>query len=688
MKKINNFFKKIINKIVSFNYVEYAKTNKQFIAFIIGNLINAMLLRFFTVQNYFAIKPILADLAIILILGSFVYLFKAKKQFTYLMIISFLFTVICIVNSLYYTYYMSFASFSLIAVSLTVVDVGDAVVKNVLQFKDFIFLWQLIFMLIYHHHLKKKKYYDFAGPKENRKKRFSGTLISGIVVYIIFFSTVTAVEFSRLSKQWNREFLVTKFGVYTYQLNDLFKSLDAKFNTLFGYDNAAKNFREYYDNNRIKYSDNEFTNEFEGKNLIVIHGESIQDIALNTKFNGQEVTPNINKLRSEGIFFENFYAQASSGTSSDSEFTFSTSLLPVTNGAVAVSYWNREYETLQKMLKEQKDYRVLSFHANNGEFCNRNNFHKSLGYDKFYSKNSFDVTDENLIGLGLSDKEFFKQLVPKLKEEYEKNGKFMSTLIMLSNHTPFDALDKYGEFDVDIKEEVTVPDENGNMVSKKVSYPYMEDTKLGNYFKSVHYADSAIGELIDELDSAGLLDNSVIVLYGDHDAKLPKSDFNRLYNYNKEENTTYDKDDEKYDEFDYYDYELNRSVPLIIWTKNKQYNKTISTTMGMVDVVPTLSNMMGLKSKYSLGVDIMNVNSNIVAFPNGNWVTNDIYYNSQKDEYKVINPNAVIDKDTIMNNSEYASKKLEISNDIIIYDLIKNENQDERLDRIEGEKNE
>ena len=171
MKKVTNKFEKIKNYIVNFNYKEYASTNRQFIAFVISNLINATMLRFFTVHNYFAIKPVLADLAIILLFGSFVYLFKTKKQFMYLMIVSFIFSLICIVNSLYYTYYMSFASFSLIAVSLTVVDVGDAVVKNVLEFKDFIFLWQLIFMLIYHHHLKKTKYYEFAGPKENRKKK-------------------------------------------------------------------------------------------------------------------------------------------------------------------------------------------------------------------------------------------------------------------------------------------------------------------------------------------------------------------------------------------------------------------------------------------------------------------------------------------------------------------------------------
>lgn len=674
-EKITKFIKQFKN----FEYKEYAKTNVLFFTFIITTLLNGMMLRFLTVHNYFAIKPIIADLAVILLFGSFVYLFKPKNRFKYLLIISVLFTAICIINSLYYTYYMSFASFSLIAVSLTVVDVGDAVVENVLQLKDFLFLWQPIVLIIVHHCLKKKKdYYNTVAKKENKRKRFMATLIAGIATYAVFFMTVTAVEYSRLSKQWNREFLVMKFGVYTYQLNDLFKSLDAKFNTLFGYDNAAKSFREFY-SEKNESKTNEYTNIFKDRNVIVIHAESMQNVALNTSFNGNEVTPNVNRLKNEGIYFSNYYAQASGGTSSDSEFTFSTSLLPVTNGAVAISYWNREYETLQKLLKKD-GYRTISMHANTGDFWNRNNFHKKLGYDKFYSKQDYNI--DEVIGLGLSDKSFFKQSVEKLKKEKEENGKFMATMIMLSNHTPFDDLDKYGEFDVDIKEQVTKTNENGEEVTEDVSYPYMEGTKLGNYFKSVHYADSALGELVNELDEAGLLENTVLVIYGDHDAKLPKKDYVRLYNYDKTTDGIVDKTSEGYTSVDYYKYELDRSVPFIIWTKDKKFNKTINTAMGMYDAMPTIANMLGVKPTYALGHDIMNLDDNIVVFPNGNWLTNNIYYNSQKDQYKVLNTDYIVNNDEIDNNNKYAAKRLEISNDIILYDLIKNENS--RLERVEG----
>ena len=109
---------------------------------------------------------------------------------------------------------------------------------------------------------------------------------------------------------------------------------------------------------------------------------------------------------------------------------------------------------------------------------------------------------------------------------------------MLTNHTPFSDTDKYGEFAVDLKEVVTL--ENGE--KQTVSYPYMEGTKLGNYFKSAHYADEALGEFLVALEENGLMENTVIMLYGDHDARLPKSDYARLYNFDNTTDSTIAKE--------------------------------------------------------------------------------------------------------------------------------------------------
>ena len=102
--------------------------------------------------------------------------------------------------------------------------------------------------------------------------------------------------------------------------------------------------------------------------------------------------------------------------------------------------------------------------------------------------------------------------------------------------------------------------------------------------------------------------------------------------------------------------------------------------MGMYDVMPTLGNMFGFKNEYALGRDIFNnLNDNIVVFPSGNWLTNKVYYNSQKSEYLVLQ-GSVISEKYINDKNVYADELLEVSNAIIAYDLIKNasvENVDE-----------
>ena len=421
---------------------------------------------------------------------------------------------------------------------------------------------------------------------------------------------------------------------------------------------------------------------YKDKNILVIHAESMQNNVIDLKFNDQEVSPNLNKLAHEGMYFSNYFSQVSVGTSSDTELTFSTSLMPTKSGTAFVSYSNRTYNSIQKLLKE-KGYYTFSMHANNADFWNRRAMHNSLGYQRFYSKADYTVTPETTIGLGLSDKEFFKQSIPKLVDINKNHTNWYGLMIMLTNHTPFSETEKYGEFDVDMKE--TITHEDGT--TEEISHPYMEGTKLGNYFKSVHYADSALGQLFEDLDAAGLLDNTVVVLYGDHDARLPRKDYNLLYNYNKETNSILNKDDPNYKEYDSYQYELGRKVPFIIWTKDmagSKYNMEVTETMGMYDAMPTLGNMFGFYNKYQLGHDIFNViGSNIVCFPNGNWVTDKAYYNSQKVEYLSLNGEAISEEE-IKKNTEYTNKLLDVSNDIIVFNLLaKDEDKEAILDQNE-----
>ena len=683
LNKLIKNSKKKLKKIKNEHLIrQFIQNNFLLIVFIITNVFNSTILRFFcmkSLENYLSLKAILADLVVTMFIGSFSFLFKPKNRFTYLLSFSIFLTLICIINSVYYTFYTSFASISMISLTQYIGDVGDAVVENVVQLKDLIYIIGPILLIITHIRLKKKNHYKRIDVKSERKRKTIKSLSTTGALLLLFLVTMTSLDVSRFVKQWNKEYIVMRFGIYIYQFNDVVTSIQPKISSMFGYDKANKDFNDYFINVSETPTTNEYTDIFKGKNVIVIHAESMMTNVMDMEFNGQKVAPNLSKIASEGMYFSNFHSQVSVGTSSDSELTFNTSLLPTKSGTAFVSYSDRTYITTPKLLKEQ-GYYTFSMHANNADFWNRRNMYNSIGYDRFYSKVDYKIEKENIIGLGLSDKEFFSQSVNKLKKIDEKHEKWYGLFIMLSNHTPFSSVDKYGEFPVDIKETITTED---GKVEEKI-YPYMEGTKVGNYLKSYHYADSALGEFFAKLDQEGLLENTVVIIYGDHDARLPKKDYNRMFNYDKENDDTLDDEDPNYKEYDSYQYELGRKVPFIIWTKDMKktkLNMKIDNVMGMYDVMPTIGNMFGFYNKYALGHDIFNIGSNnIVVFPNGNWVTNKMYYNSQKSAYLPLTEEEITEEE-ISNNVEYANRVLNVSNNIITFDLF---NPEKNLSLKEG----
>lgn len=427
------YLKKINIKNIKNAITEYIKNNTFFIAFIITNLLSDILLRIITLRNLntlLQIQPILSDLFIIYLLGSFHYLLKEKtSRRRYLNIITIIFSILCLINAIYYNFYSSFASVSLLSNLKYATQMDSEVTTSVIEIKDFIAITPLILYFIITTRFKDKIYLKNSYQKDYRWKTWKQSIYITISILLLLIINLSGVDYSRLVKQWNREYLVSRFGVYTYHANDIIKSLEPKISSVFGYDNAYKNFTTYFENKPKQQNyKNKYTNIFKDKNIILIHGESIQNFLIDLEFNGQEVTPNLNRLTKEGMYFDNFYTQVSVGTSSDSEFTLNTSLMPTYVGTAFVSYFNRSYPATPKMLRKM-GYRTLAFHANDGSFWNRNAMYKSLGYDKFYSKNSFEIDEK--IGLGLSDASFFRQLVPMLRKEADKHDKFMATLIML-----------------------------------------------------------------------------------------------------------------------------------------------------------------------------------------------------------------------------------------------------------------
>ena len=233
----------------------------------------------------------------------------------------------------------------------------------------------------------------------------------------------------------------------------------------------------------------------------------------------------------------------------------------------------------------------------------------------------------------------------------------MGKIITLSNHSPFDDVTKYGNIDLG----------------------YLNDTEMGNYLKSAHYADEALGVFFKLVKENGLDEDTVFILYGDHESKLGKKNLNLLYNYDEKSGEYKNKLDPTYVDLDNYQYDILKNTPLIIYTSNGIINGEVKDVMGMWDVFPTVANMFNLSYKYPLGNDIFSRNDKIVVFPNGDIITNKVFYNNLRDEYVSLTSEP-ISSEYIDQIKLYAEVRLEVSKGIIVHNLISTES--EKLERI------
>lgn len=662
--KIFDFLKKIRKTII-----EYIITNRLFISYVILALIATICVRGFTIGSAFDFEPMITDIGLILILGAIGYFIKPKNQFKYYFTLIIVICLICLIGSIYSRFFTGFPSVGdLATVGQTETVTGSIFDK--LSIVDGIFILIPIIFYLIHKKLLSSSYYYYIDKIEKGKKMVVSTIFAGVLCLCYSFGIASNTDYSRLAKQWYRESTVSRFGIILYQINDIAQYFSSQINSMFGYDEALAEFNEYYSTTE-EVKTNKYTGVLKDKNIIFVHMESIQSFLMDLEFNGQEVTPNLNQLASEGMYFSNFYPQVSTGTSSDTEFTLLTGLLPAASGTVFVSYYDRNYFTIPKYLKEL-GYYTFSMHGNLSSMWNRNKAHPSLGYEGLYFGDKFTYTTDDVINLGINDKLFFQEAIPMLEEIETTYGNYMGTVITLSNHSPFKIASNYST--LDLTTHATITNEDGTVT--QIDKDYLSSTAIGQYIKSANYADEALGEFMEMVKNSSAFDNTVFVFYGDHDAKLSRNEINRLYNLNPETGKTYDEDDERYIEYDYYDHELNKKTPLIIWSKDKElssiFKGEVNYTMGMYNVAATILNMYGLSNKYTMGKDIFTVkNDNIVVFPNGNVLTADVYYNNSTGEYKSLN-GLEFTEEEIKELSTKGEKMLEISNDIIVYNLLEN----------------
>lgn len=635
--KTNHIKKKLI-------YI--TKNNIILILLIAGGILGDILLRSMTTGFTLYWKPVVTSISMIIFFSILSFFLPYKKRNIYYIILSTTIGIVNAANFLYYKFYNSFISLSIFEQIRHLDDLGGGTIKAILDIRVIPFTIPTIILVMIIKKLNKVNYFEKRERYRTRGEMVRASVI-GLILLTIVSATLTSTDISRLVKQWNRPYIVEQLGIYSYTVADFIKNAFTPRITTLAEEEVEYALSDLVDDNKNAQVENEYKDIFKGKDIYIIHYESAQSFAMDYEASDGPVTPFLNKLASEGLYFSNFYPQHSVGTSSDSEFTFNTSLLPINDGTVFITHTDREYVTLPKLLKEQ-GYNAISMHGNNGDFWNRNIMHKSLGFDMFFSQEDYEIDEE--IGLGLSDMSFFRQSVKKIKsiKEYD-DSPIMATLITLTNHFPFDDIGLFEEFDVG----------------------YLEETVIGNYLKSYHYADTALESFIKGMDDEGLLDNAVVVIYGDHHAKITKDDYEKLYNYNEELDTYYTDEDSQYVDIDIVLNKELKRTPFIIWSKGYKLAKEIDTPMGMVDALPTISNMFGIFNPYQLGCDIMSVENNTVAFPNADWINEEVYYTASDEKYYSLETHEVIENDRLLIVNEDVEHKILLSNNIVQNNLIR-----------------
>ncbi len=229
----------------------------------------------------------------------------------------------------------------------------------------------------------------------------------------------------------------------------------------------------------------------QNRNLLVVQVESLQAFVIGLRINGQEVTPNLNRWREEALSFSNVTDQTSEGRTSDAEFTALVSLLPLEHGAVAFQYPGNHFVGLPRVLAS-RGYTTLSAVPFVAGFWNRRATHSAYGFAR--SLFADDFVPGEVIGWGLNDRDFLQQMVPRLQSLPKP---FMAWLITLSLHHPF----------------TSFPDPH-----KVLDVGEWTDKPFGNYLHTMRFLDQALGDLREGLVRAGLADDTVVMVFGDHDA--------------------------------------------------------------------------------------------------------------------------------------------------------------------------
>ena len=566
---------------------------------------------------------------------TFLFIFRNKLRFVLSFIVNIFFSILMFADNLYYNYSTSLISVSQIN-NLQYSEQIATAIKDLLSIYQILYFVDIFIFVI----LLITKFIKIEKIKE---RNWKPALIYTTIMVAIFTSTIQSYVVEAQTCKYNKKMQLEKGTLYTFHYLDVQSNMNlrktAKYTNKQDVLNAYNNLKSEYDS---KYENDEYNlyGIAEGKNVILLQLESFQNFLLNKTINGKEITPNLNKFIDENIKINNMMIQSYS-TTADSEHSVISSLYPLENGMAFAQYSSNKYDDIFDMYKNS-DYYNIYMHGNDGAFWNRKNVYRVLQVDELDFIDSFDE-DSELINEWLSDETLYRQAVRKLSNAQTP---FFANIVSASSHNAFDLpglKNKYDKVSIDVGK--------------------YKNTYFGDYLEAINYADYAFGIFIDELKNAGLYDDTVIFVFGDHYG---------MQMYNEEMLEFIKENDHEYNnvetEINYANVVCGVKIPGV---EKMEITKTVSK----LDIKPTLCYICGIEDGLSLGTNIFG-NKDFACINNGIIITNEYYYNGDwysRTNGEKINLDMIDDKekeklDYYINEME---QELTISNSIVLNNLLK-----------------
>ena len=441
----------------------------------------------------------------------------------------------------------------------------------------------------------KKLYFNVDAPVE-QVGRFGILTYTKIDIKRQLFGYTNDLEKEVLGTQYQTE--EEKETIKEYGLN----KKDIDFETIKSNNNNINNLNKYMAG-ATPTNKHEYTGMFAGKNLIFILAEGFNEIAVD-----EERTPTLYKMIHSGFDFKNFYSPVFLSTTGG-EFQSTTGLLPTQE---ILKLWKSKQPTIYYGLGnsfQREGYRVQSYHNWTYTYYKRDLTMKTLGFSNYTGcGNGLEKllhNNEELKGIKYSCKcnwlEKDSDMANVTAPLYMNGeGNFVTYYVTVSGHSPYSTGDNIA----------------------KLHYDQVKDL---NYSSSVKYylaaqieLDKMLEELVKQLETAGILDDTVIALVGDHYPYTLSID-------EMNEAATYQKDSIV---------EVNHSN-FILWNNTMKEPIVIDKVGSQIDVLPTLLNLFGIEydSRTIVGKDILSDYEGLAIFSNNSWVSDYGTYQASKRKF-------------------------------------------------------